>query len=170
VINDDSLYPGAACYRSLTEEGLPEVHVAVRDAKQVGWNWTMAASHDLLETLVNPSLNLSIFDSADGQKGNLYLREICDPVSSPRLAYDIDGVTVSNFVYPAWFEAFRKPGSTQFDHCGHVKAPFEVNRDSYVNFCEVTESSGWRSSGWHPETEPEDAAKSKPKSKRKTRR
>jgi len=71
VIEDDSSYPGAVCYHTLTDEGLPEVRVAIRDAKQAGWEWTMAASHDLLEMLANPRLDLSIFDSADGRKGRL---------------------------------------------------------------------------------------------------
>ena len=141
---------------------MPKPCVAVRAAKQARWKWTMAASHDLLEILANPRLNLTIFDSADDRKGRLYIREICDPVSSARLAYQIDGATVSNFVYPAWFESFRKPGSTQFDHRGHVNAPFEVAPGSYVNFCEVTESSGWR-----PVFTPEDAIKSVSKTRTK---
>jgi hypothetical protein len=162
VIEDDSRY-GMVSYHTLTDEGLPEVHVAVGAAKQSGLEWTMAASHDLLEMLANPRLNLTIFDSTDGRKGRLYIREICDPVSSARLAYQIDGATVSNFVYPAWFESFRKPGSTQFDHRGHVNAPFEVAPGSYVNFCEVTKSSGWG-----PVFTPEDATK--PVSKTKTKK
>ena len=146
VVEDDSRYPGAVCYHTLSNEALPEVRVAVRDAKKAQWPWTMGASHDLLEMLANPRLNLTIFDSADARKGRLYIREICDPVSSVDLAYEIDGSTVSNFVYPAWFERFREPGSARFDHGGHLKAPFEVAPGCYVNFCEVTESSGWRPS------------------------
>jgi hypothetical protein len=164
VIEDDSRYAGAVCYHTLTNEGLPEVRVAVRAARQAQWEWTMAASHDLLEMLANPRLNTTIFDSADGRKGRLYIREICDPVSSARLAYQIDGTTVSNFVYPAWFESFRKPSSTQFDQRGHVNSPFEVAPGSYVNYCEVTESSGWR-----PVFTPENALKPASTTKAKTR-
>jgi len=72
-------------------------------------------------------------------------------------------MTVSNFVYPAWFEASREPGSTQFDHRGHVNAPFEVAPGSYVNFCEVTKGSGWR-----PMFTPEDDIR--PVSKTKTKK
>ena len=144
VVEDDSRYPGAVCYHTLSSEGLPEVRVAARDAVKAGWPWTMAASHDLLEMLANPRLNLAIFDSDDARTGRLYIREICDPVASVGLAYEIDGVMVSDFVYPAWFERFRAPGSAQFDHRGHLNAPFQVAPGAYVNFCEVTESSGWR--------------------------
>jgi len=145
VVEDNSRYPSVVSYHTLTEEGLPEVRVAVREAKENHWAWTMAASHDLMEMLVNPRLNVTIFDSADGRTGRLYIREICDPVSSAKLAYVIDGVIVSNFVYPAWFERFNMQDSAKFDHCGRLNAPFQVAPGSYVNFSEVTQSSGWRS-------------------------
>ncbi len=61
VVEDNSRYHGAVCYHTLTDEGLPEVRVAVRAAKQSEWGWTMAASHDLLEMLANPRLNLDRF-------------------------------------------------------------------------------------------------------------
>jgi hypothetical protein len=69
VVEDSSQYPGVVAYHTLTEEGLPEVRVAVRNAKQAQLEWTMAASHDLLEMMANPRVNLTIFDSADGRKG-----------------------------------------------------------------------------------------------------
>jgi len=33
----------------------------------------------------------------------------------------IDNITVSNFVYPAWFETFRTGGSTQFDRQNRIQ-------------------------------------------------
>jgi hypothetical protein len=44
----------------------------------------------------------------------------------------IDGVTVSNFVFPSWFESFRKPGSSQFDFGNHLIAPFELGKGAYM--------------------------------------
>src|SRR5215469_17470395 len=88
-------------------------------------------------------LNLTVFVPKDNQlSGRLHGREICDPVSSSEYAYKIDGIVVSDFVYPAWFESFRAPGSTQFDHASHVSAPFEVASDSYVTYCDFKASSG----------------------------
>jgi Domain of unknown function (DUF4062) len=162
VVEDDSRFAGAVCYHTLTEEGLPEVRVAVREAMRYQWEWTMAASHDLLEMLANPRLNLTVFDSTDGQRGKLYVREICDPVASARLAYNINGTVVSNFVYPAWFESLRKPGSAQFDHRRHLNAPFEVAPGSSVRFREVMESSGWRNV-FVPENAPKPVSRTKAK-------
>ena len=129
VVQDESDYGGAVAYHTLTSEGLPQVKIAAVNAKQAGWEWTMAASHDLMEMLANPMLNLTVFVPADnGTTGKLYVREICDPVSSPEYSYKIDGVAVSNFVFPSWFESFRKPGSSQFDYGNHLTAPFELGR------------------------------------------
>ena len=84
MIEDESEYPHVVAYHTLTAEGLPQVKIAVVNAKQTGWEWTMAASHDLMEMLANPMLNLTVFVPAEnGTTGKLYVREICDPVSSP---------------------------------------------------------------------------------------
>jgi hypothetical protein len=105
----------------------------------------MAASHDLLEMLANPMLNLTVFVTADNStSGKLYVREVCDPVSSPEYSYKIDGVAVSNFVFPSWFESFRKPGSSQFDFGNHLTAPFELAKGAYMTVFEVKDGSGWR--------------------------
>jgi hypothetical protein len=124
-------------------------------AKQQNWPWSMAASHDLLEMLSNPRLNLTVLVSEDNaQTGRIYIREICDPVASPNCAYKIGETIVSDFVYPAWFESFRAKASTQFDHAGHVSGPFEVAADSYVSFCDFKGGSGWRAEyGQHNPTQ-----------------
>jgi len=144
MIEDQSEFPSIIAYHTLTPEGLPYVRVSVVTAQQSDFAWTMAASHDLLEMLANPRVNLTVFDSSDGIQGKLYIREICDPVSSPLQAYSIDGIVVSDFVYPSWFESYRKSGGTQFDHAGHVNEPFQIARGARSMVCEVTASSGWR--------------------------
>ena len=169
VVEDNSEYPGAVAYHTLTSEGLPQVKIAVGNAKQAGWEWTMAASHDLMEMLANPMLNLTVFVAADnGTSGKLYVREICDPVSSPEYTYKIDGVVVSNFVFPSWFESFRKPGSSQFDYGNHLSAPFELGKGAYMTVFDVKDGSGWRpvfSQQQSQATEPKTAAKKKRKAK-----
>ena len=97
----------------------------------------MAASYDLMEMLANPMLNLTVFVSENGTTGRLYVREICDPVSAPEYSYEIDGVAVSNFVFPSRFETFRKPGSSQFDYGNHLTAPFELGNGAYMRVFDV---------------------------------
>ncbi len=144
VIQDESEYPSVLAYHTLTAEGLKQVRLSVLNAKQAQVEWTMAASHDLLEMLANPTLNLTVFVSENGTTGKLYLREICDPVSSPEYSYKIDGVVVSNFVFPAWFEPIREPGNTRFDYGNYLTSPFGLGKDAYMTVFEVKEGSGWR--------------------------
>lgn len=62
-----------------------------------GTDWTVTASHELLEMLEDPT-------------GRIYdrgrLREICDPVENR--SYLIGGVRLSDFVTPAWFTSGRR--------------------------------------------------------------
>jgi hypothetical protein len=39
---------------------------------------------------------------------------------------------MSNFVHPAWFEPFKHPPGTKFDHLGLLKAPFSMTKGGYV--------------------------------------
>ncbi len=97
------------------------------------------------------------------------MREICDPVSSPELAYKIEGLAVSNFVFPSWFESFRKQGSSQFDYGRHLAAPFQLGQGAYMTVFEVKAGSGWRAVFGQRQTqatEPKVAAKKKRPGKR----
>jgi Domain of unknown function (DUF4062) len=144
LIEDEGDHPEFISYHTLNSEGLPLVKISVINAKRADRDWTVSASHELLETLANPQLNLTVFVARDRGSGMLYLREICDPVTSTKLTYTIDGTIVSNFVYPAWFESLHEPGSTRFDHCGHISAPFQRTLGGYTSVFEVREGSGWR--------------------------
>ena len=76
---------------------VPHIVIFAGLAQQGGIPWTMTFSHELLESLVDPK------DETIFKIGNdIYEPEICDPVQYQ--AYPIDGVWVSNFVTPEWFD------------------------------------------------------------------
>jgi hypothetical protein len=87
---------------------------------------SLAASHELAEMLADPGNNLW----CEREKGTLYAYEICDAVEAEH--FPINGLAMSNFVYPAYFEAFHKHNSTQFDHLKTIKRPFEIPKDGYA--------------------------------------
>jgi hypothetical protein len=149
VVEDVAEYPEMVSYHTVTAEGLPQVKISVVNARHENWPWTMAASHDLLEMLANPRVNLTVFVEGKKETGTIYRQEICDPVATPELCYEIDGIVVSDFVYPAWFESFRQPGTTRFDQCGHLFAPFTRAPGGYSNVFEVGSGSGW-TAYWEP--------------------
>jgi hypothetical protein len=109
-----------------------------------GCEWTVTASHELMELLADPEVNLSVLVEKKGNQSVLYAYEVCDACEPDNFGYEIDGVLVSNFVYPSWFESFHSPGKTQFDHCGHIQKPFEVLADGYINVYNVTGGGGWQ--------------------------
>ena len=53
---------------------------------------------------------------------SLYAYEVCDACEADQFGYDIDGVLVSDFVFPSWFESFWSAGAhasiskTRFTH------------------------------------------------------
>jgi hypothetical protein len=73
----------------------------------------------------------------------LYAYEVCDACEADKFGYDINGTTVSDFVTPAWFEAFRAPGSAQFDFRKQIGRPFELLDGGYIGVYDVATGSGW---------------------------
>jgi hypothetical protein len=102
-------------------------------AKPTSGDWSVSSvlSHEVLEMYIDPNCNLW---SNDG-KGSAYSFEVCDPVEAP--TYDINGVSVSNFVTPSWFDPLAAPHA-QFDKLGHLSKPFSILKGGYV----VYESAG----------------------------
>jgi hypothetical protein len=91
------------------------------------WSVSSVLSHEVLEMYIDPNINLW----ANDHQGKAYAFEVCDPVEAP--TYDIDGVSVSNFVIPAWFDWQAGP-TAQFDQLGLLHAPFSLLKGGYVVF------------------------------------
>src|SRR5215470_4975351 len=115
VILDNSDQAGALGYHDVTTEGLPLGKVFAGTDLQYGVQWTITASHELLEMLADPDIDLTVFVQPDNKSGRIYAYEVCDACEADNYGYAIDGTMVSDFVYPAWFESFRAASSTQFD-------------------------------------------------------
>jgi hypothetical protein len=60
----------------------------------------------------------------------VYAYETADPVEEA--FFRLGGFAMSDFVYPAYFEAFRRPRSTQFDYLRKIRRPFQILRGSYL--------------------------------------
>jgi hypothetical protein len=79
----------------------------------------------------------------DNSSGTLYAYEVCDACEADGFGYDIDGITVSDFVFPAWFESFRQPSSTQFDFQKQIQQPLQLLPGGYIGVFDVTSGTGW---------------------------
>ncbi len=143
VILDNSDQAGALGYHDVTSEGLPLGKVFAGSDIQYGYNWTVTASHELLEMLGDPDTNLAAYVQNDDGTLKLYAYEVCDACEADEFGYKINGTTVTDFVYPAWFESFRSPGSTQFDYGKNIDRPFGLLRGGYIGVYDVATGSGW---------------------------
>jgi hypothetical protein len=142
-ILDNSDQAGALGYHDLTPDGLPLGKVFAGSDLQLGFKWTVTASHELLEMLGDPDIDLTVFVQPDNTSGTLYAYEVCDACEADGFGYDIDGITVSDFVFPAWFESFRQPDSTQFDFQKQIQRPLQLLAGGYIGVFDLTSGTGW---------------------------
>lgn len=125
VFLDDSDAADALGYHDLTKNGEPVSKVFVKSTLAAGEKVSTTTSHELLEMLIDPAAQMW---AQDGD-GLFYAYEMCDAVESEE--YAIDGIAVSDFVYPSFFESFHKPRSVRFDHLNKVTRPFQTLKNGY---------------------------------------
>jgi hypothetical protein len=116
----------------LTPEGLPLAKVFVSTAILNGEFVSVAASHELVEMLVDPAINMMAtgpHSAGLGKSNVMYAYESADPVEE--LSFKVKGVPMCNFVYPTYFEAYHKPNSIQFDHMKNIARPFQILSGGY---------------------------------------
>jgi hypothetical protein len=126
VFMDNADVQGALGYHDLTPDGLPLSKVFVETTIADGQKVSVTACHELAEMLIDPAINLC----AVGPKGLIYAYETADAVEEEE--FSIDGIAMSDFVYPAFFEGFRKTGGAQFDYLKRVTKPFEILKGGYM--------------------------------------
>ena len=125
VFLDDADVAGALAYHDLTPDRLPLSKVFVKTIAKYGESISATASHELVEMLVDPAINMM----TTGPGRYVYAYEAADPVES--LSFEVDGMPMSDFVYPSYFEVFRKAGSVKFDEMGVITKPFQLLKGGY---------------------------------------
>ncbi len=134
MIRDDINQPGAAGYHT-DDNGQPFALVQADDS------WPLTAAHETLEMLADPSGNRTVAGApppnspapVSGFRRVLYLVEVCDPCESADFAYESNGVQVSDFITPSYYNSHVKSG-VRYSFTGNVKAPHTVLEGGYVSF------------------------------------
>jgi hypothetical protein len=134
ILRDDINEPGAAGFHT-DDQGQPFSLV------QVDEKWPLTASHETLEMLADPFGNRTIAGSPPPQAPSpisefervIYLVEVCDPCESNQLAYPVNGVDVSDFITPHYYDPNGATG-VQYSFRGSVKEPHTVLEGGYVSF------------------------------------
>jgi hypothetical protein len=105
-------------------------------------DWTIDASHETLEMLVDPSGNRLQSSTAikivgkdiEDTAGEFeYLVEVCDPCEANQYAYSINGIAVSDFITPHFYDPIVASG-TRYSFGGHITKPREVLPGGYISF------------------------------------
>lgn len=105
-------------------------------------DWTIDASHETLEMLVDPQGNRlqtsrAIEIAGKGVQDTTgqfeYLVEACDPCEANGYAYSIDGIAVSDFITPHFYDPAAVDG-TRYSFGGNIKQPRQILPGGYISF------------------------------------
>jgi hypothetical protein len=145
ILLDDSDTDGALGYHELNPAGLPMAKVFAKTDLKYNMKWSVTTSHELLEMLADPDINLTAFIQTGNESGYLYAFEMCDPVEDDQYGYMIDGVSVSNFILPSYFQ--ESIPANKWDFCGYLKGgvPSMLSGGYLSKFAvgQKHETSGW---------------------------
>jgi hypothetical protein len=113
-----------------------------------GGDWSVTASHELLEMLVDPfggrMVTAPSIDPAANGRMVHYLVEVGDPVETQ--VYTLDGVMVSDFVLEDFYRRQQPPSGTGYDDRGNVTAPLQVLPGGYISWYDPADRK------WHQKT------------------
>lgn len=123
--------------------------------------WTIDASHETIEMLVDPYGNrlqssqaIGIVDGkiqdTTGQFN--YLVEACDPCEADQYAYPIQGVAVSDFITPHFYDPATTPG-TRYSFTGAIQSPRQVLPGGYISYIDL-ETEEWQQILWVDPNQP----------------
>jgi hypothetical protein len=123
-ILDNTDRAGVLGHHDLTPDGLPMGKSFAGTDIRYGYEWTVTASHELLEMLVNPGVNLTVLVHTQNGDSKLYAYEVCDPCED---------------------QTFRTAASTQFDHQGKLTAPVPaILPAGYISAYDLNGINGWQ--------------------------
>ncbi len=122
-------------YHTTDANGIPITYMKYQP------NWTVTTSHEIAEMLVNPYGNKimsghEFFGNApdnDPTNNVEYLVEIADPSQTANNGYDIQGVRVSDFFLPAFYDLTYTPGK-QYSFTGAITRPMSLADGGYISF------------------------------------
>jgi hypothetical protein len=152
VLLNTSDEAGDLGYHDLTNAGRPLGKVFVKSDLEAKTSWTNTVSHELIEMLGDPDLTLCAEVQRRDDEGRfigtwLIAYELCDPCEADKFGYEIDGILMSDFVTPEYFETFWKKGQARFDFGGHISKPLEILEDGYLSVKHESGSRGWQEIG-----------------------
>ena len=141
IVLDDIQTPGAAGIH-MEKNGQPFALVSAASTIE---EWSLTASHEALEMLVDPFGNrLVAGDSPKTDQSRVsFLVEVGDPSEAADFAYSVNGVLVSDFYTPHFFDPLKAP-AVRYSFTGAITEPRTVLRGGYLSWEEPVSGHWWQ--------------------------
>ncbi|MBI3417933.1 MAG: hypothetical protein HY043_21800 [Verrucomicrobia bacterium] len=138
IVRNDIQSPGAAGVHE-DKHGQPFALV------QFDSGWGLTASHECLEMLADPFGNRLIAGPSvkKGQGRVEYLVEVCDPSEDVSFAYTVNGVLVSDFYTPHFFDPAKSSGA-RYSFTGAIQKPRQVLKGGYLSWHDPVGDHWWQ--------------------------
>ncbi|MCI3221536.1 hypothetical protein [Streptomyces sp. NP-1717] len=148
IVKDDINQEGAAGVH-LDNNGQPFSLIEYSDS------WSLTASHEMLEMLGDPGGNrLVAGKSLKPDQGVVeYLVEVADPSEAPENGYTINGLLMSDFFTPSFYDPVAAPG-VRYSFTGKLDGPRKILPGGYISWHDPV-SDHWWQQVWFGTDEPE---------------
>lgn len=110
---------------------------------RAGADTSLICSHEALEMLADPFGNRMVASqSLKPDQGRVnYLVEVCDPSEDIAFSYTINGIRVSDFYTPSFFDPVVSSG-VRYSFSGAITQPRQVLRGGYISW-QLPETGEW---------------------------
>jgi hypothetical protein len=141
---------GALAYHTVTS-GAPQIVVYAGTAAYYGYDNSVSFTHELFELAADAPISVTNqgwpydwiwvqhpdgYSRTEQAEGTVWAQEVCDPVEEQ--TYAIDGVRISDFVTPNWF---NDEVGGPYDEMGVVQQPFTILTGGYAQYLDPF---GWQ--------------------------
>ena len=147
IVRDDIGFPGAA---GIHLDANKQPFALIQHSN----SWSLTASHEAVEMMVDPfGDRLIAGPSLKEDQGRVeYLVEVADPSEAAEFGYTINGILMSDFYGPRFFDPMKADG-TRYSFTGAITEPRQVLRGGYISWLEPRSEHWWQL--LHFEAEPE---------------
>jgi len=107
--------------------------------------WPLTCSHEMCEMLVDPFGNRMVTSGSikEGQGRVNYLVEVCDPSEDDGFSYSVNGIMLSDFYTPHYFDPVTSP-SIRYSFTGAITKPKQVLKGGYLSWLDPATGKWWQ--------------------------
>jgi hypothetical protein len=141
IVKDDIGFSGAAGIH-LDRDRQP--FALITSSSQLD-EWSLTAAHESLEMLVDPFGDRLIAGDSpmQGQGRVSFLVEVSDPSEAAQFAYTVNGILVSDFYTPRYFDPVVSQG-VRYSFTGAIIEPRQVLDGGYLSWVDSTTGHWWQ--------------------------